>query len=75
MIVAVKRWRQAKPFSLEEKALMLYVITVLGPIVLVGYLTGYGFRFLVPVTLPAVGMAARLWDELRTQKAARLKNA
>lgn len=75
LIVAVKRWRQTKPFSLEEKGLMLYIITVMGPIILVGYLTGYGFRFLVPVTLPAVGMAARLWDELRPQKAACLKNA
>ena len=48
LIVVVKRLRQKRTFGLEEKALMLYIVTVLVPIILVGYLTGYGFRFWCP---------------------------
>ncbi len=52
---------QRRAFSLGERLLNLYVFSMLAPIVLVAFLHGYGYRFLAPVTLPAVAGALLAW--------------
>ena len=65
VFVSVKLIRRRR-FGLGEDFLNLYVFSMLVPIVLVAFLHGYGYRFLAPVTLPAVAGAVLAWPWRRT---------
>jgi len=67
LVLALRLYRRS-PMSFSERLLHIYVVSVLTPIVALGHITNYGFRFLFPVVLPALGVALRLPQAWRPGK-------
>jgi len=65
--IAVIAFRLAggRPISFQEKTLHLYVFTMLALVVGFAHIGNYGFRFLIPIVLPAVAGAVPLIDLMR----------